>query len=414
MSEVFFTFSGLNEETALPIMDAIERAGFSVSRPPRVQPSDEWSGDLDPNKKEREAAKCVVALWSRQLRQSPFMRIQIPGFLRAWSSNRLVLIVLDNAELPLGLRDLPAISLKGADDATAITELIDRVRTVIGSAGAEEERRRQEDQAIQRAEDEQAIQRAEDEEVSFAISHTPPQPEAAQPAQPSRRRSRLRLIIATAIVLVGLAILDVAVFERPIIHDNLGNLVAPEEASSSLPDIAIALVVGLVIGALAVWGWTVWSRRRSKPIPKVSIGVPLAALSQEAGDGAAQVFVSYSRQDGQTVDRLVDQIKKLGYTVWIDRQSTGSQRYAKQIVRAIRGSRLVALMCSAHAFTSDHVIREIYVAGDNKKPFIVFLLEPTEFPDEVLYFVSGFPRIAIASLNPEQLRSEITRLAVIA
>jgi hypothetical protein len=82
-------------------------------------------------------------------------------------------------------------------------------------------------------------------------------------------------------------------------------------------------------------------------------------------------------------------------------------------VRAIRESRLVALMCSAHAFTSDHVIREVYVAGDYKKPFIAFLLDPTEFPDQFLYFISGFPRITVAALDREQLRSEIARLAVV-
>ncbi len=68
-------------------------------------------------------------------------------------------------------------------------------------------------------------------------------------------------------------------------------------------------------------------------------------------------------------------------------------------------------MCWRSAFASDHVIREIYVAGDFKKPFIAFQLDPTDIPDDVLYFVSGFPRIPIASVNQQQLRSEIARLA---
>ena len=125
------------------------------------------------------------------------------------------------------------------------------------------------------------------------------------------------------------------------------------------------------------------------------------------------MFVSYSHRDETAVDQLVKQIEQLGYTVWIDRQLTGSQRYAASIVRAIRASRLVALMCSQHAFASDHVIREIYVAGDSKKPFIAFQLDPTEFPDEVLYFVSGFPRIPIAGIDQQRLNSEIARLVVI-
>jgi TIR domain len=168
----------------------------------------------------------------------------------------------------------------------------------------------------------------------------------------------------------------------------------------------------VAIGMLAVWGWTVWSRKRLEPISKVSTIVPPEQLPDRA-EAATQVFVSYSHQDKQTVDQLVDQIEKLGYTVWIDRQSTGSQRYAAAIVRAIRSSRLVALMCSAHAFTSDHVLREVYIAGDYKKPFIAFQLDPTEFPDQFVYFISGFPRITVASLDRDQLRSEIARLAVI-
>ena len=104
------------------------------------------------------------------------------------------------------------------------------------------------------------------------------------------------------------------------------------------------------------------------------------------------------------------EIEQLGHAVWIDRQQIGSQRYAAPIVRAIRTSRVVALMCSQQAFGSDHVIREIYVAGDFKKPFIIFQLDTTELPDELLYFVSGFPRVPIVTSCPQQLRSEIARL----
>ena len=156
---------------------------------------------------------------------------------------------------------------------------------------------------------------------------------------------------------------------------------------------AIGAVAPLAIG-LAGWAWTTLSRRRSnRSAPPV----------RAASNGAPQVFVSYSRQDGPTVEQLVQQIEQLGYPVWIDRQSAGSQRYAAPIVRAIRTSRLVALMCSQNAFASDHVIREVYVAGDYKKPFIAFQLDSTEFPDEILYFVSGFPRVPVATIDRQQL-----------
>jgi hypothetical protein len=101
----------------------------------------------------------------------------------------------------------------------------------------------------------------------------------------------------------------------------------------------------------------------------------------------------------------------MGYPVWIDREGVGSQRYAGQIVGAIRMSKLVALMCSKSAFASDHVIREVYVAGDLKKPFVALQLDPTEFPDDILYFVTGFPRIPVEGATLEALSAEFRRAA---
>ena len=101
---------------------------------------------------------------------------------------------------------------------------------------------------------------------------------------------------------------------------------------------------------------------------------------------------------------------KAGYGVWIDRQAHGSQRYAAPIVRAIKSSQLVALMCSQNAFASDHVTREVYVAGDCKKPFIVFQLDPAEFPDELRYFVSGFQHFPVDNIDWQQLRLLLEKL----
>jgi hypothetical protein len=168
------------------------------------------------------------------------------------------------------------------------------------------------------------------------------------------------------------------------------------------------LVLGAALGAGAVW---VWSRRPRRAPPGAVTG-QMQHVDTSSSSNDPQVFVSYSRQDGGTVDQLVKQIEQMGYTVWIDRQSTGSQRYAAPIVRAIRTSKIVALMCSQNFFASDHVIREVYVAGDYKKPFIAFQLDPTEFPDEVLYFVSGFPRVPAERVDLQQLRAEIARLVV--
>ena len=166
---------------------------------------------------------------------------------------------------------------------------------------------------------------------------------------------------------------------------------SPSQPSLQLPPFSsyrsIVLVAALVVFVLAVRRLSRRSSARGQPKP--------ANL-----DAHPQVFVSYSRLDGKIVDRVVKEIEQAGYPVWIDRElSHGAQRYAAPIVRAIKSSKLIALMCSRNAFQSDHVIRELYVAGDYKKPFIAFQLDQSEFPDEVQYFVSGFPRLPVGSLS---------------
>ena len=190
---------------------------------------------------------------------------------------------------------------------------------------------------------------------------------------------------------------------------------APPLGQQSVPSdglmfIAMMLLAGIAIGAGSVWAWLKWGRRRPAPTLAIVPASLAPAIRASTTAPTHQVFVSYSRQDGSAVDELVKHIEKAGYTVWIDRHSTGSQRYAAPIVRAIKTSQLVALMCSQNAFGSDHVIREVYVAGDYKKPFIAFQLDQSEFPDDVLYFVSGFPRVRTDALDIQQLRSEIARL----
>jgi hypothetical protein len=175
-------------------------------------------------------------------------------------------------------------------------------------------------------------------------------------------------------------------------------------AAPSLPVVVMVLVVGIGMGGVAVWAWAMRSRPRPNRQPLAQPTAP-SRLEAAASSGVPQVFVSYSHQDSQTVEQLVEQ---LGYAVWIDRRSSGAQRYAAPIVRAIRMSRLVAVMASQNAFASDHVIREVYIAGDYKKPFIE--LDLTAFPDDVLYFVSGFPRVPVATMEQKQLELEIARL----
>jgi len=391
MTQIFVSYAARDRNAALPIIEAISQAGLNVWHPDAISPADAYV--MEQVRHGIEMADCVVVLWSKAAAQSRLAQQEIQHAIKAWSSDRLVLAALDDAPLPIGLRDLSAISIRDASDF-GTKQLIERARAIVG---------RRAGTAMPAA------------PVSADYSYEPRRPERAARADYSPAPRRAGWIIASALVagftiLIG-GMLVLRTFSPravpPIPRPELAPLppVAPPTASSLLV-ILIVLVLGAAVGAGAVWIWSARSRRRSN----LAFSMAPSRQVPMASNGAPRIFVSYSRRDGQTVEQLVQQIEQLGYGVWIDRQSTGSQRYAAPIVRAIRTSRLVALMCSQNAFMSDHVIREVYVAGDYKKPFITFELDSTEFPDEILYFVSGFPRIPAAGMDPQRLRSEIARL----
>ena len=107
------------------------------------------------------------------------------------------------------------------------------------------------------------------------------------------------------------------------------------------------------------------------------------------------VFVSYSRKDTSRVDPVGVEIETIGFRVWIDRRNiTGSAGWAGQIVRALKSARTVALMASPNSYASDQVVREIYLAMEEKKPIIPFELEAADMPDELRYILAPFQRHA--------------------
>jgi hypothetical protein len=186
------------------------------------------------------------------------------------------------------------------------------------------------------------------------------------------------------------------------------------EAKVEEPAFEDWISIAVVIFAMAIpvgGGIFVWLRRRRLGSQSEVSGVVALSgdLRQTVENTNHRVFVSYSHQDIKKVDNIVRQIEDIGCALWIDRNKPGSQRYAGPIVEAIKMSKLVALMCSRNAFASDHVIREVYVAGKFKKPFVIFELDHVDIPAELLYFLYGFPLISVSEMSSERLRTEILR-----
>ena len=432
MAQVLVSYSRADEERARHIVEALGRSGFRVSQP-RDFPLGVSMADAVAQQIER--ADCVVVVWSRAAARSEWVQREVHLAIEAWSAGKLLLVSLDDAPLPVGLRDLEAIPFGGAQNTY---DVVARVAQMVH--GGQEPR---------------------------AMATHAPIAQARRPASGARRGPVALGAILGLLLFAGIGAYWFSMGSAPPPAEPVGGSAeqpgkgaeapepsapapqpppppnegaeqpagdgglllpeSPQEEPGTLPSMEInpdlerpadpllvALATGLfgiLVGAgLAFVLWRMSRRRAERPeTASVAPARPQAAAALPEG---MPVFVSYSRADLRDVDRLVKQIEQAGYGVWIDRQAHGSQRYAAPIVRAIKSSQLVALMCSQNAFASDHVIREIYIAGDCKKPFLVFQLDSSEFPDEVLYFVTGFPRLSVTALDPQGLRTELSRLLV--
>jgi hypothetical protein len=443
MADVFVNHTREDSAVAQAIAEALEREGRSV-----VYERGIGGFTAAQTLAEFENTRCVVWLWSRAAaaRVTPE---ELQQAIRAWSEGRLVLATLDDTALPMGLRDLQGASVRKGPDGIEASELIAEVASVIDRSlkpimtapPAEPGVARSRHGAMPLVAVFTVLVTAgmtlswvvgdlSPRRAGMGMGKSAPAPDFARPQpkfSPKRSTAEVPLPPPPAplpprqtaqVPQPGSAPTPPPVTTAPPAGGAPTIPATPPTPSAMPPEtngfsgiqmIVVVLILGVAIGAGSMFGWSLWARRLS-PHPTTA---PEPAMLSGAADASHLVFVSYSRQDGRAVEDLVREIEQAGYAVWIDRHSTGSQRYAAPIVRAIKTSRLVALMCSQNAFTSDHVIREVYVAGDYKKPFIAFQLDHSEFPDEVQYFVSGFPRLPIEALDKSQLRSELARLVAV-
>ena len=417
MSDVYVSYASRDREAVRPILDALRSAGLGVVDDQSPVRGADFAEALAA---ELDAARCVLIVWSKAAEDSQWVQSEMRQVMKAWSSDRLVLAALDDTPLPTGLKDLHALS---ADEVPA---LVARVREAVSPAALSPEGLAPEAAprtAVPAASPAPELARRPRAGLFVGLAglavigalalgwgvfnkasapphpsgyhHTRP-PSAEEPSEPKIRREPARPAPSEP---------KVGAEPEPAVP------APPAEASlnKSLPELFGVLAAGLLAGAGLVW--FVMARGRSRPSAPQPIVSPPLQSAQPLPAGGLQLFISYSHKDGTAVESLVEKLEGMGYPVWIDREAGGAQRYAGAIVGAIRGSKLVALMCSENAFASDHVIREVYVAGDFKKPFIAFQLDGTEFPDEILYFLTGFPRVPIGGLSPDQLRADIARLA---
>ena len=109
-----------------------------------------------------------------------------------------------------------------------------------------------------------------------------------------------------------------------------------------------------------------------------------------------EVFISYATADLERVEVIAGQLSLAGVSVWLDRHKIeGATRWAEEIVRGIKACKLMLLMCSDASMRSWAVKQEIQLAGECRKSFLPIILEQTNFPDQMRFFLAGWTWIEV-------------------
>ena len=103
------------------------------------------------------------------------------------------------------------------------------------------------------------------------------------------------------------------------------------------------------------------------------------------------LFISYGRADAAKAKELRDRLVAEGYEVFGDWSIHPGDSWSVALTRALKQCRLVVVLCSEASMRSQHVLREITIAGrrDDEPPgFLPVFLERTEIAEEVEYWLA--------------------------
>jgi hypothetical protein len=124
---------------------------------------------------------------------------------------------------------------------------------------------------------------------------------------------------------------------------------------------------------------------------------------------AHDVFVSYSSKNKPVADAVCARLESHKIRCWIaPRDVLPGSNWGAAIIDAINGSRIVVLIFSSEANTSDAVRRELERAMSSGKIIIPFRLEDIRISKEMEFFIAGSHWL---DAFPPPLEDHVDRLA---
>src|SRR5215207_3520831 len=93
----------------------------------------------------------------------------------------------------------------------------------------------------------------------------------------------------------------------------------------------------------------------------------------------ADIFISYSRKDQAYAQKLAEDMRARGFSVWIDDRIEHGNHWFDEIEQAITDARAIAVIMTPEADKSEWVRKEILLAKRDGKAIFPLLLEGREF-----------------------------------
>ena len=152
-------------------------------------------------------------------------------------------------------------------------------------------------------------------------------------------------------------------------------------------------------------------RSRGGARKKAGAGAAASAAPPSPSDPAGDlVFISYSHADNAAVEPVVAVVEKAGRDVWIDKKDVQpGDGWAGEIVRGIKSAKGIMVMCSPHAFMSDHIKREVYLADRYKKPMLPVYIADAKPPEDFEYFFAGVQGLDLYRIQESDRPNAIVR-----
>lgn len=120
----------------------------------------------------------------------------------------------------------------------------------------------------------------------------------------------------------------------------------------------------------------------------LNIEIPLRA------DMKHKVFISYSRKDSNSVDKVKNILDKYKLPYWIDKDGIFSgENYKEVIVDAIDVAKVVLFVSSENSNSSIHVIRELGYAVQQQKTIIPIILDDTQYAKSIRLDIADIDKI---------------------